>query len=82
MKRSRGVCSPNTGFIVQLLLFYKRLFESFDSIPVTPRVFCLSSHQIQQPTLIVARHVILIYHNIYNFLDLFLIINTFMYIYS
>ncbi len=57
MKKSRGVCSPNTGFIVQLLLFYKRLYESFDSIPATPRVFCISSHQLEQPALIVARHV-------------------------
>lgn len=59
MKKARGVCSPNTGFIVQLLIFYKRLFEPFDSIPVTPRVFCLSSHQLEQPYVIVARHVLI-----------------------
>ena len=55
-KEARGVANPNIGFIVQLLMFYKRLYESFDKIP-SPRVFCVSTHQIEEPKFIVSRFV-------------------------
>lgn len=41
IKKNRGVASPNMGFTVQLLIFQKRLQNSFDSIPVSPRVFAV-----------------------------------------
>jgi hypothetical protein len=42
-------------FIAQLICFYKRLFEqSFDSVPVSPRVFMIGSHQPEDPELIVS----------------------------
>jgi hypothetical protein len=46
-------------FIAQLICFYKRLYEkSFESVPVSPRVFVVSSHEIEDPERIVARMVI------------------------
>lgn len=45
-------------FIAQLICFYKRLYEdAFDSIPVTPRVFVVSSHELEDPEYIIARMV-------------------------
>jgi Dual specificity phosphatase, catalytic domain len=54
-KNLRGICSPNTGFQVQLIWWYKRLFEEYESLPVSPRVFAIGSHQKEQPHTIVAR---------------------------
>lgn len=37
-------------FMAQLIWFYKRLYgEQFDTIPVNPRVFLVSSHQPEDP---------------------------------
>lgn len=36
-------------FHAQLIWFHKRLYNSFDSIPVNPRVFLVSSHQPEDP---------------------------------
>lgn len=45
IKEKRPVANPNMTFIAQLICFYKRLFEtSFDSVPISPRVFMLGSH--------------------------------------
>lgn len=58
MKERRPIANPNMTFIAQLICFYKRLFEeSFESIPVTPRVFAISSHEIEDPEYIIARLV-------------------------
>lgn len=54
-KNTRGICSPNIGFQVQLIWWYKRLCEDYESVPVTPRVFAIGSHQKEQPNTIVAR---------------------------
>ena len=54
-KLQRGICSPNTGFQVQLIWWYKRLCEDYDSLPISPRVFAIGSHQKEQPHTIVAR---------------------------
>jgi hypothetical protein len=40
--------------------YYKRLCEPYDAITVKPRVFVLSSHEIEMPNLVVARMVSLI----------------------
>lgn len=54
-KNLRGICSPNTGFQVQLIWWYKRLTEDFDAVPIFPRVFAVGSHQKEQPHKVVAR---------------------------
>jgi hypothetical protein len=52
----RGVVNPNMTFIAQLICFHKRLFEeSFESIPVSPRVYVIGSHQIEDPDSVVPR---------------------------
>jgi hypothetical protein len=58
IKEKREVANPNMTFIAQLICFYKRLFEEqFSSVPVNPRVFVISSHEIEDPERIVARMV-------------------------
>lgn len=43
-------------FMAQLIWFYKRLYgNSIDNIPVSPRVFLVSSHQPEDPYKIVCR---------------------------
>ena len=55
IKDRRPVANPNMTFIAQLICFYKRLYEdSFDSVPVSPRVFMIGSHQPEDPELIVS----------------------------
>ena len=55
LKERRPIANPNMTFIAQLICFYKRLFEgSFDSIPVSPRVFMIGSHQPEDPELVVS----------------------------
>lgn len=54
-KAIRGICSPNTGFQVQLIWWYKRLCESYESLPVPIRVFVIGSHSKEQPHTIVPR---------------------------
>ena len=59
IKDRRPVANPNMTFIAQLICFYKRLYEdSFDSVPVSPRVFMIGSHQPEDPELIVSILVI------------------------
>jgi len=55
VKSRRGVASPNPGFTVQLIFFYKRLYEPFESFPYDPRVFAVGSHQLEDPSRIVCR---------------------------
>lgn len=55
MQQRREVINPNLGFIVQLMWFHKRLYKTFDSIPVNPRVFTVCSHQREDPHRIVAK---------------------------
>lgn len=54
-KNKRGICSPNTGFQVQLIWWYKRLCEGFESVPVSVRVFVVGSHSREQPHTLTAR---------------------------
>jgi len=45
-------------FIAQLIQFYKRLYqEAYESLPVSPRVFIVSSHELEDPEYIIARMV-------------------------
>jgi hypothetical protein len=45
-------------FIAQLICYYKRLYEeSFESVPVSPRVFVVSSHELEDPEYIICRMV-------------------------
>jgi hypothetical protein len=57
VKDRRGIVSPNLGFMVQLMMFYQRLFESYSQMPIQPRVFAVSSHQVEDPFTIVARFI-------------------------
>lgn len=43
VKQRRGIACPNNGFMVELIQYYKRLYEDFTSLPI-PRVFLVSSH--------------------------------------
>jgi hypothetical protein len=54
-KSKRGICSPNTGFQVQLIWWFKRLCEGFESVPISVRVFAIGSHSKEQPNTIVPR---------------------------
>jgi len=58
-------------FIAQLIQFYKRLYqEAYESLPVSPRVFIVSSHELEDPEYIIARMVsIIITISINLFLD-------------
>eukprot|EP00347_Sterkiella_histriomuscorum_P011735 403371304 len=56
LKERRAIANPNMTFIAQLLQFHKRLFsENFESLPVSPRVFIVSSHEIEDPERIICR---------------------------
>ncbi|EAS01558.2 dual specificity phosphatase domain protein (macronuclear) [Tetrahymena thermophila SB210] len=55
VKEKRHVASPNQGFLVQLINFHKRLYAPYDSISVKPRVWCVCSHQVEEPQQIVAK---------------------------
>ena len=55
VRAKRSISSPNFGFQVQLIQWYKRLFEPYDALSLSPRVFAIGSHQIEQPHKIVAR---------------------------
>jgi hypothetical protein len=59
VKDRRAVANPNMTFIAQLICFYKRLYEpSYDNVPVSPRIFSIGSHEIEDPERVVARMVI------------------------
>jgi hypothetical protein len=55
VRARRSISSPNFGFQVQLMWWYNRLNNDFESLPANPRVFAVSSHQPEQPSRIVAR---------------------------
>ena len=55
IQKKREVINPNLGFIIQLMWFHKRLYKTFDSIPINPRVYTVCSHQREDPYRIVAK---------------------------
>ncbi|KRW99600.1 hypothetical protein PPERSA_01209 [Pseudocohnilembus persalinus] len=55
VKNSRDIASPNPGFLVQLINYDKRITQGYDSILISPRVFLVCSHQLEQPELVVAK---------------------------
>ena len=58
LKERRPIVNPNMTFIAQLICYYKRLYEeSFESVPVSPRVFVVSSHELEDPEYIICRMV-------------------------
>lgn len=59
VKEKRRIACPNNGFMVELIQFYKRLYENYDSLPI-PRVFLVSSHCSETPMIITARLVLFI----------------------
>ena len=64
VRQQRQIANPNTTFMVQLIWFYKRLYDTkFDTLPVSPRVFLVSSHQPEDPYKISCR---LVMENFYN----------------
>lgn len=54
VKQRRHVASPNNGFMVELIQFYKRLYEDYESLD-KPRVFLVSSHCKETPNIVTAR---------------------------
>ena len=64
IREKRQIANPNMTFMAQLIWFYKRLYgNSIETIPVSPRVFLVSSHQPEDPYKITCR---LIMENMYN----------------
>lgn len=56
--------NPNLNFVTQLIQFHKRVFDSnFESLPVSPRVFLVSSHEPEDQNYIVCR---LLMENLYQ----------------
>mmetsp|Transcript_3090 Transcript_3090/g.6395 ORF Transcript_3090/g.6395 Transcript_3090/m.6395 type:complete len:720 (-) Transcript_3090:2211-4370(-) len=51
----RSIASPNFGFQMQLMWWFNRLYNDYKSLPVSPRVFGVGSHQLEQPRRIVAK---------------------------
>lgn len=49
VREKRQIANPNMTFLAQLIWFYKRLYSDYDSLPVKPRVFLVSSHQPEDP---------------------------------
>lgn len=57
VRQSRGIASPNIGFISQLMTFEKRILGPFDS-HLLPKVFVAGSHQVEDARRIVFRMLI------------------------
>lgn len=57
VRAKRGIVSPNLGFMVQLMMFYQRLYEDYSKLTVHPKVFAVSRHQVEDPQTIVARFI-------------------------
>lgn len=55
MREKRAIVSPNLGFMVQLMMFHQRLNDENPDPHLRPKIFALSSHQIEDPQTIVAR---------------------------
>lgn len=51
----RAIVQPNFGFEIQLKIWFKRLFESFDSVGFDQRVYAITSHTEEQPQRVVPR---------------------------
>ena len=49
IRERRQIANPNMTFMAQLIWFHKRLFDTHDTIPVSPRVFLVSSNQPEDP---------------------------------
>jgi len=59
IQKVRPIANPNMIFNIQLIWWHMRLFQEYSALPVSPRVYAISSHQKEQPTYIVARLVFL-----------------------
>lgn len=49
VRERRQIANPNMTFLAQLIWFHKRLYGPYESLPVAPRVFLVSSHQPEDP---------------------------------
>ena len=61
VQKQRPIANPNMIFNVQLIWWHMRLFKDFSALPISPRVFAISSHQREQPSFIVARLVLAVF---------------------
>lgn len=58
VKDRRGCVNPNLTFILQLRQFYTRLYENFEALQMTPRVFLVCSYEIEDPMFVAPRLII------------------------
>jgi len=65
IKEKRRIANPNMTFMAQLIWFYKRLYDrnNINSLPVSPRVFLVTSHNPEDPFKIRCR---LLMENLYQ----------------
>ena len=64
IRERRSIANPNMTFMAQLIWFHKRLYDdSYNTLPVNPRVFLVSSHQPENPSKIACR---LLMENLYQ----------------
>jgi hypothetical protein len=57
VQKLRPIANPNMIFNAQLFWWHMRLYQEYSSLPVSPRIFSVGSHQIEQPTYLVSRLV-------------------------
>jgi hypothetical protein len=57
LRSKRPQASPNTGFMLQLINFDKRVNTKWEQQPFKPKVFGVGSYQLESPNLIVAKHI-------------------------
>lgn len=55
MRKTRGICNPNMGFTVQLMMYYDRLYSEWSQIKHVPRIWAVSGFQKEQPHKITCR---------------------------
>ena len=58
VQTKRSIANPNLGFSIQLQNFYSRLHEEPKAYRFNPKIFSISSFQIEQSEKIVCRLVI------------------------
>lgn len=57
LRAKRPQASPNTGFMLQLINFYKRMCLNYEEQPIKPKVFAISAYQKETPNKLVAKHL-------------------------
>lgn len=57
VQSKRSIANPNIGFSIQLQNFFLRLYEEPKDYRFNPKIFSISSFQVEQPQKIVCRLV-------------------------